>query len=121
MNYRLIPSSSCSLFRISDELISAHPALVTRIERQKKARRLNLSKCDEIRDSPEELEQKCLRLAHMIQAANHVIVYTGAGISTAANIPDYRGTGGVWTAINKGMGIKKCNLVTAQPTKVLFF
>ena len=101
-----------------DELISANPALVSRIERQKKTRRLNLLKSDEIRDSPVELEQKCLRLAQMIAAANHVIVYTGAGISTAANIPDYRGTGGVWTAINKGMGIKKCNLVTAQPTKV---
>jgi NAD-dependent deacetylase len=38
-----------------------------------------------------------LRLAELIQAANRIVVLTGAGISTESGIPDYRGPSGVWT------------------------
>lgn len=47
-------------------------------------------------DSAEELGPKVAKLIEMIREADHPIVYTGAGISTSANIPDYRGTGGVY-------------------------
>ena len=47
-------------------------------------------------DSAEELAPKVTKLIEMIREAEHPIVYTGAGISTSANIPDYRGTGGVY-------------------------
>lgn len=36
-------------------------------------------------------------LRRMIEAANRVAVFTGAGISTESGIPDFRGTNGVWT------------------------
>jgi NAD-dependent deacetylase len=36
-------------------------------------------------------------LAHMIAAANRVVFFTGAGISTESGIPDFRSPGGVWT------------------------
>lgn len=42
-------------------------------------------------DSEPELKRKVSELAKMITAASHVVVYTGAGLSTAAHIPDYRG------------------------------
>ncbi len=36
------------------------------------------------------------RLASMIGGAHRMLVFTGAGISTASGIPDYRGPEGVW-------------------------
>jgi NAD-dependent protein deacetylase/lipoamidase len=36
-------------------------------------------------------------LRTMVQAANNVMVLTGAGISTDSGIPDFRGPQGVWT------------------------
>tara|TARA_R110000823_G_scaffold28348_7_gene82568 strand:+ start:162 stop:581 length:420 start_codon:yes stop_codon:yes gene_type:complete len=36
-------------------------------------------------------------LARMIDKANRVVVFTGAGISTESGIPDFRSPGGVWS------------------------
>lgn len=32
----------------------------------------------------------------LVLASNHIVAFTGAGISTESGIPDYRGPGGVW-------------------------
>src|SRR5262249_1129751 len=37
------------------------------------------------------------RLVERLQAATKILVVSGAGISTASGIPDFRGPGGVWT------------------------
>lgn len=36
------------------------------------------------------------QLSGKIQQANHIAVLTGAGVSTASGIPDFRSTGGFW-------------------------
>lgn len=41
-------------------------------------------------DTQETLRLKCDLLADWIKGARHVVVHTGAGISTAAGIPDFR-------------------------------
>ena len=53
-------------------------------------------------DSKEELEEKVNLLAEMIICAKHVVFFTGAGISTACGIPDYRS--GFNTVLKTGPG-----------------
>lgn len=57
----------------------------------------------ELSETPEALEVKVERLAQMIRDSSHFIVNTGAGVSTAAGIPDFRGPQGVWTLERKGL------------------
>jgi NAD-dependent protein deacetylase/lipoamidase len=40
------------------------------------------------------------RLAEALAAANRIVAFTGAGISTESGIPDFRGPQGLWTKID---------------------
>ncbi|OWK12521.1 SIRT6 [Cervus elaphus hippelaphus] len=44
----------------------------------------------EVFDPPEELEKKVWELAQLIWQSSNVVFHTGAGISTASGIPDFR-------------------------------
>ncbi|KAI5631321.1 sir2 family domain-containing protein [Phthorimaea operculella] len=70
----------------------------------------------EVEDSPEELREKCKILAKALRDAKHLVVYTGAGISTAADIPDYRGPRGVWTRLRRGETVGRVEVSGARPT-----
>ena len=53
-------------------------------------------------DSPEELDEKVSMLAEMVVMSQHMVAFTGAGISTASGIPDYRS--GYNTVLETGPG-----------------
>jgi len=54
-------------------------------------------------DEADVLSEKIEKLANMIKASEHFIAFTGAGISTAAGIPDFRS--GKDTALKTGAGV----------------
>ena len=52
-------------------------------------------------DSTRVLEKKLLKLAQLVYNSPKIAVLTGAGISTSAGIPDFRGPKGIWTLEDK--------------------
>jgi len=56
----------------------------------------------ELFDSKRALDGKIRKLVKMMKNANRIVVITGAGISTSAGIPDFRGPNGIWTTEKRG-------------------
>ncbi|XP_063514734.1 NAD-dependent protein deacylase sirtuin-6 isoform X2 [Pongo pygmaeus] len=72
----------------------------------------------EIFDPPEELERKVWELARLVWQSSNVVFHTGAGISTASGIPDFRGPHGVWTMEERGLAPKfDTTFESARPTQ----
>jgi len=67
-------------------------------------------------DGPEEVRSNAKKLAQLIKDCNHLVVYTGAGISTSTGLPDYRSEDGVWTMLDKGLSPKKLDIEKVTPS-----
>lgn len=96
-------------------LIPEATALIKRKSARKAARLRNM----EHEEPLEDTKQKAHQLARMMLESKYTVIYTGAGISTSASIPDYRGPDGLWTQL-KRVGrfsiTRTCDLTNADPT-----
>eukprot|EP00434_Breviolum_minutum_P030284 symbB.v1.2.026788.t2/scaffold2527.1/size76866/2 len=54
-------------------------------------------------DSFDDLKQKAQQAANILQQSSRPICFTGAGLSTAAGLGDYRGKRGKWTLEGQGV------------------
>jgi NAD-dependent deacetylase sirtuin 7 len=87
------------------ESLAAFPELAEEARKRLEKRHLATERVKEEEDAEDVLDKKCVRLAQVISKAKYVVVFTGAGISTSALIPDYRGPNGIWTLMRKGQSI----------------
>jgi len=55
-------------------------------------------------------------LAQWMFEAEHLVVFTGAGISTESGLPDFRGPDGIWTRQAKGLPTKPRDFSSAEPS-----
>ncbi|KAK2869546.1 hypothetical protein Q7C36_001417 [Tachysurus vachellii] len=97
-------------------LLQGHQDTVQELCKRQARRNILKQKQEELFDKEEDLRAKVKHLAEALRHARHVAVYTGAGISTAASIPDYRGPNGVWTQLQKGRAVRHSDLSEAEPT-----
>ncbi|KAM6939779.1 NAD-dependent protein deacetylase sirtuin-7 [Xenentodon cancila] len=97
-------------------VLQLHRETVDVLCRRQVRRNVLKRKQEEVFDDADELKSKVQQLAVAVTQANHLVVYTGAGISTAASIPDYRGPNGVWTQLQKGRSVSSSDLSKAEPT-----
>jgi NAD-dependent SIR2 family protein deacetylase len=63
----------------------------------------------------ESLEKRIETLTQWMFEAKHLVVFTGAGISTESGLPDFRGPDGVWTRQERGLPPKKMDFSSVEP------
>ena len=108
----------CSSERSKDEidLLINCEDLVKHVDVCKQNRIISASHQEILIDEPNDLDTKCKELAEAIRVSKQCVFYTGAGISTAASIPDYRGPNGLWTLLERGVKVKLPDFSQVKPT-----
>jgi NAD+-dependent protein deacetylase sirtuin 7 len=98
------------------DLIENYPEIIKKLEKYKESRDKNKLHQEILIDDLEIIKEKTKKIAELLRSCKYVIVYTGAGISTSASIPDYRGPNGLWTMLSKGIKIQPPDFSQCKPT-----
>ncbi|XP_072385289.1 NAD-dependent protein deacetylase sirtuin-7 [Diabrotica undecimpunctata] len=98
------------------KLLNQYKDIVEEIRERWRKREEAKKRLEELEDPEDVIDNKCHILAQAIAQSQYLVAYTGAGISTAAEIPDYRGTNGIWTRLQQGKDIGNYDLSLAEPT-----
>ena len=56
-------------------------------------------------DSARVRDRELQKLVKLVRDSKYLVIHTGAGVSTAAGIRDFRGPNGVWTREQRGLGL----------------
>jgi len=62
-------------------------------------------------------EERIKTLAEWMFEARHLVIFTGAGISTESGLPDFRGPDGLWTRQEKGLPPPKFDWSSVKPNQ----
>ncbi len=62
-----------------------------------------------------DLDKRISTLAEWMSEAKHLVVFTGAGISTESGLADFRGPDGLWTRQAKGLPTNSLDFASAEP------
>jgi mono-ADP-ribosyltransferase sirtuin 6 len=62
-----------------------------------------------------DLEDRINQLALWAFEAKHLVMFTGAGVSTESGLPDFRGPDGLWTRQARGLPPKSRPFSSAEP------
>ncbi|XP_075590334.1 sirtuin 7 [Dermatophagoides farinae] len=113
----ILMKSTTDITKEEKDILKRYKNLAKLVQSQRRNHNLRKEREQEIEDDINTLRFKCTQLVELIRSSNHIIVYTGAGISTSASIPDYRGPNGVWTRIKNGDNTPNVNdLAFSEPT-----
>jgi hypothetical protein len=84
---------------MASSAVPPSPPAATRIDVHAKPARVGGTGdgAPELPEPPATVAAKAAAIADELARAKHAIIFTGAGISTASGIPDFRGPKGKWT------------------------
>ncbi|CAL6296711.1 unnamed protein product [Bathycoccus prasinos] len=94
-------------------------SLLKQMEKSLHRKRLLEEKAEEKEDSKQEIDDGVAVVMRLLRedAGLQFVLHTGAGMSTSAKIPDFRGANGVWTKQRKGESVSMPKFENTKPTK----